>query len=370
MNRPHLHGLLPPQLAEHLRRHGVDCDDGQARRMMARALSFRPGEGPRRETVQRSIREARDELTDRLRLEIVEQVTDATDGFVKVLFRSPDGALSEAVRIPLDREGRFTVCLSSQVGCAMACDFCATGRLGLSRNLAAWEMVDAFLQIRDQAPGRVTGAVFMGQGEPLHNYDQVIQAARVLSDPCGGRISAESISISTVGLAPAIRRYAREGHRYRLVVSLTSAVDARRSSLMPVTRKHGLQDLAAAIRELHAATNDRVTVAWVVMSGVNTGADEVEALRELLGDVPLRLNLIDVNDARPDGYQPANTAELATFRDRLATLGIPVVRRYSGGKGQHAACGMLASRRLASGLGSEAADGGEVLADIEHRDAP
>ena len=295
--------------------------------------------------MRREVREAAWALTEAPALEVVERVTDPDDGFVKYLLRSPDGALSEAVRIPLHRPGRFTVCLSSQVGCAMGCDFCATGRLGLRRNLAAWEMVAALRRVRLEAPGRVTGAVFMGQGEPLHNYDEVLQAARILAEPCAQRITIEAITLSTVGLVPAIRRYAREGHRFRLIVSLTSALPERRARLMPVTRKYPLPELADAIREVAAATGGRVTVAWVVMAGVNTGDDEVEALRALLGDVPLRLNLIDVNDPRPDGYRRADPAELGAFRDRLRALGVPVVRRYSGGQSRHAACGMLASRR-------------------------
>lgn len=343
---PHLRGLLPEQLRAHLEGHGVRCSLRDARSALAAELSWRPGEGPKRSSARPAVLDAVSRLTDRQRLAVVERVTDPNDGFVKYLLRSPDGALSEAVRIPLEREGAFTVCLSSQVGCAMACDFCATGRLGLRRNLAAWEMVDALLTVRDEAPGRVTGAVFMGQGEPLHNYDAVLQAAAVLTDPCGARIKAEAVTISTVGLAPAIRRYAREGHRYRLIVSLTSAVPSRRAALMPVTRKYGLAELAAAIRELAAATGDRVTVAWVVIGGLNTGADEVEALRALLGDVPLRINLIDVNDAREGGYRRADGAELAGLRDRLSALGVPVVRRYSGGRARHAACGMLAARAL------------------------
>ena len=355
--RPHLQALQPEGLAAHLTARGVPCTLREARSVLSRALACRPGEGPKRETVGKRVREAVAAHCDASRLEVVERALDPADGFLKYLLRSPDGALSEAVRIPLERPDTFTVCLSSQVGCAMACDFCATGRLGLTRHLEPWEMVDAFLRVRDEAPGRVTGAVFMGQGEPLHNYDAVLAAAAVLADPCGGRIKAEAITLSTVGLVPAIRRYAREGHRYRLIVSLTSAIDARRSRLLPVNRKYGLAELADAIREVARATGDRVTVAWVVLGGVNTGDDEVEALRALLGDVPLRVNLIDINDAREGGYGRATPEEYARFRDGLAVLGVPVVRRYSGGQARHAACGMLAATRCAADAGAVVGDG-------------
>jgi len=345
MDRPHLFGLLPDQLATKLRARGVAVRDAEARRILAHVIGAgRPG-FPTKSPVPKAVARAVGQHMGRAPLELLETVPDPDDGFVRYLFRSPDGALSEAVRIPLAREGRFSVCLSSQVGCAMGCAFCATGRLGFQRNLAAWEMVSAFCTVRDQAPGRVTGAVFMGQGEPLLNPDQVIHAARVLSDPCGGRVRAEGITVSTVGIVPAIRRYTAAGHRYRLAISLTSTVPTRRDALLPGVARWSLKELADAVRAHASATGDRVTVAWVVLGGVNTGEDEVEGLRRLFDGVHLRFDLIDVNDPRPDGFRRATDAELARFRDRLRTLGFPVVRRYSGGIHAHAACGMLAARR-------------------------
>lgn len=341
--RPHLHGFLPEELAAHLRAHGVAVRDAEARRVLAHVVAHGREGFPAARPVPRAVEEAVAALIDRAPLQIVARETDPSDGFVKYLFRLHDGALAEAVRIPLEVPGRFTVCLSSQAGCAMGCDFCATGRMGLTRHLAPWEIVAQFVAVRNEAPGAVTGAVFQGQGEPLHNFANVIRAAEILSHPCGGRISAKAITISTVGLVPAIQRYAAEGHPYRLIVSLTSAVDPRRRSLLPVAGAWPVRELAEAVRTYQRANGGRVTIAWVVLGGINTGADEVEALRELFADVPLRLNLIDVNDSREDGYRRATDAELAAFRDALRTLGIPVVRRYSGGAGKHAACGMLAS---------------------------
>jgi 23S rRNA (adenine2503-C2)-methyltransferase len=347
VDRPHLLGLLPADLVRHLDNQGVPVRPAEARRILAHVITAGQPGFPRARPVPARVEEAVTATTRRAPLEVLERATDPADGFVKYLLRAPDGALSEVVRIPLERPGCFTVCLSSQVGCAMGCAFCATGRLGLHRNLEAWEMVSAFGLVRGEAPGRVTGAVFMGQGEPLHNYDAVLQAAAVLADPCGGRIRAEAISLSTVGLVPAMRRFAREGHPFRLITSLTSAIDERRAELLPAAARWPLAEVAAALGELHAATGDRVTVAWVVLGGVNTGPEEVEALGALMKGVPFRLNLIDVNDPRPDGFVRASAGELATFRDRLRALGVPVVRRYSGGAATHAACGMLASRRVA-----------------------
>jgi 23S rRNA (adenine2503-C2)-methyltransferase len=338
--------MTPAELVAELARHGVACADGAARRILAQAIA--EGREDLAVAVPRRVQRAVAELTERSDLELVERAEDERDGFVKYLLRSPDGALSEAVRIPLHRKGRYSVCLSSQVGCALQCAFCATGRLGLARQLRAWEMVAAFRLVAREVRalgGRASSAVFMGQGEPLHNYDEVIAAARVLCDPCGGRIAARAISISTVGLVPQIRRYTREGHRYRLVVSLTSALAERRRSLLPIAGRHPLRDLAAALRDHARASGERVTLAWVLLGGVNSDSEEVRALKELFAGVPLRLNLIDVNDPRPDGFVRASEEERARFVDALQELGAPVVRRYSGGASRHAACGMLANRR-------------------------
>jgi 23S rRNA (adenine2503-C2)-methyltransferase len=260
------------------------------------------------------------------------------------------------VRIGLHRAGRFTVCLSSQAGCAMGCAFCATGRLGLTRNLDAGEIVAQFLAVRDEAPGRISGAVFMGQGEPFHNYDEVIRAARVLCDPAGGQISKGAITISTVGLVSQIRRYTREGHGYKLIVSLTTTREDLRQELLPVPGRIPMDELVAAIRE-HAAAlkarakegsiGQRVTLAWVLLGGVNDSAAEAEALRATFGDLPIQINVIDVNDPRPDGFRRSTDDERIAFTAALRAASIPTVRRYSVGQSRHSACGMLASRRAA-----------------------
>ena len=342
---PHILGMLPEDLASHLRAHGVPVRDAETRRVLAHAIAHGRDDYPTARPIPHAVEVAIAQLVDRQRPEIVERATDPSDGFVKYLFRFSDGAVAEAVRIPLEKEGCFTICLSSQAGCAMACDFCATGRLGLTRHLEAWEIVAQFVAVRDEAPGSVTGAVFQGQGEPLHNYANVLRAAGILAHPCGGRIAAKAITISTVGLVPAVLRFASERHPYRLIISLTSAIDDRRRALMPKPAAWPVRELAAAVRTYQQATGGRVTIAWVVLGGINTGNDEVEALRGLFAGIPLRLNLIDVNDARSDGYRRAGDVELARFRDALRTLGIPVVRRYSGGAAKHAACGMLAGER-------------------------
>jgi len=345
--------MLPEDLIAHAHARGISLDPSEARRFMARRVGDRPGDAETRRPISRAKEAALSASLDDATLEIVERAEDPSDHFVKYLLKSPDGALHEAVRIPLEKHGRYSVCLSSQVGCAMGCVFCATGRLGLSRSLRAWEMVAAYRAVRDdlareRRESRVSSIVFQGQGEPFHNYDEVIRAARVLSHPCGGRISGKAITISTVGLVPQIRRYTEEGHPYRLIVSLTSAIETKRRTLLPVAGRFAITELADAIRAHAKKAGGRMTVAMCLMGGVNTGADEVDALRALLGDVPLRVNLVDVNDARDDGFRRATGVEMRALMDALATLKVPIVRRYSGGAARHAACGMLAATRSES----------------------
>lgn len=280
---------------------------------------------------------------DLARLEVVDRRRSGLDPFVKYLFRAPDGQLVEAVRIPLERP-RWSVCVSSQVGCALGCRFCETGRLGFRRNLEAWEMVEQVLTIRRESPERrLTGVVFQGQGEPLQNYDNVVRAARVLRDPSGARIGADRITLSTVGLVPQIRRYTDEGHPYRLMLSLTSAFSEKREALIPLTARYDVPELAAAMRRHAAARGGPVHLAWVLIAGFNTGPEEARELGRLFRGAPLRLSVIDVND--PSGLYPrASDDERSRFLSALSEGGIAFVRRYSGGADIHAACGMLASR--------------------------
>jgi 23S rRNA (adenine2503-C2)-methyltransferase len=184
----------------------------------------------------------------------------------------------------------------------------------------------------------------MGMGEPFLNYDRVIRAARILSEPCGMAIAAKAITISTIGIVPRIRRYTREGHPYRLVISLTSADPATRERLLPIERRFPIPELLDAAREHHEATGVRVTFAWTTIGGVNTRPEDARALARLCAGLPIRLDLIDVNDAT-GSFRPPSREELDRFRDVLRTeLGMPVVRRYAGGRSIEAACGMLAAR--------------------------
>jgi 23S rRNA (adenine2503-C2)-methyltransferase len=304
-------------------------------------------------------------------LEVLER-RRAEDGFLKYLFKLPDGREIEAVRIPLPdpeasralkvrrRAGqaaslealptaKYTVCLSSQVGCALACDFCATGRLGGIRSLKTWEILAQLQVIAREADHPVRGVVFMGMGEPLLNYENVIRAARIMSDPAGPAIGAKAISISTAGVLPAIRRFTAEGHHYRLILSLGAPTSAERRRLMPIEDRWPLDDVMAAMRDHAAARGQRVTLAYVVLGGVNATPAHAQALGALIGETRVKLNLIDVTDDT-GRYRRATPDELAAFRDALDALGVPVVRRYSGGSDIGAACGTLAATRRGGAL--------------------
>ncbi|MFH0900401.1 MAG: radical SAM protein [Pseudomonadota bacterium] len=286
------------------------------------------------------------------RLEVLERRRSPVDGFVKYLLRLPDGATVEAVLIPLPAGPSTTptkgiVCVSAQTGCVLGCVFCATGRLGAGRNLAAWEIVDQVARIRDEIDFPVRGVVFMGMGEPLLNYRNTIRAARVLAEPAGFAIAQKAITISTAGIVPQIRRFTAEGHRFRLAVSLTSAIDERRRQLMPVVaERYPLADLLAAVRAHSEESRSRAMLEYVAISGVNLGQEDAQALVHRLAGIRVRLNLIDVNDTTA-GFRAPSTEELSRFRDWLAPLGQPVVRRYSGGKDIGGACGMLAGTLIA-----------------------
>lgn len=278
-------------------------------------------------------------------LTLIEKQVSPRDGFAKYLFLGDGPEPFEAVRIPLLHKPddlKYVVCVSSQVGCALGCQFCATGRLGFRRDLAAWEIVDQVIKIQADSPHPVRGVVFMGMGEPMLNYDRVIQAAKILTESCGMAIGGKAITISTAGIVPGIRRFTAEGHIYRLVVSLNSADPIQRRELMPVEKAYPTSDLFAAMREYHSATGRRIVLAWTMIAGVNTRPEDAEMLADLTRDLPVKLDLIEVND--PSGrFRPPSADELRIFRDALsAKLGVPVARRYSGGADIAAACGMLA----------------------------
>lgn len=273
----------------------------------------------------------------------------AVDPFVKYVVELPGGAVVETVRIPLERAGRYSACVSSQVGCALACAFCATGRLGLSRNLEAWEIVEQVRIVRRGLPegARVHGCVFQGMGEPLANLDRVLEAIAVLSEPCALRIDARAITVCTAGLPAGIRRLAREAPQVRVGWSVGSAVPSTRRQLMPIARAHDDAEVLDALVEHARLTGHAPMWAVTLLDGVNDGDDHARALvdrvvafRATTGLTP-RLSIIAYNAVPGDPF--ARSGREAAFRAVLGAAGVASHRRYSGGGDVAAACGQLAS---------------------------
>ncbi len=279
-------------------------------------------------------------------LELVSETPSRIDPFVKYLLAAADGERFEAVRIPLEDPSRFCACVSSQVGCALGCSFCATGRLGLQRNLEAWEIVEQVRVIRARLPhGRVHGVVFQGMGEPLANLDAVLEAIAVLSEPCALGIDARAITVCTAGLPAGIRRLAEHAPNVRLGLSIHTAVADKRRSIMPIARAHDLDDVLAAAADHVRVTGLAPMWAVTLLAGVNDSDDDARALAARArafeaetGKRP-RLSIIAYNAI--DGDPFVRSTREAEFR---AALGLPSHRRYSGGGDVGAACGQLAAR--------------------------
>jgi 23S rRNA (adenine2503-C2)-methyltransferase len=269
----------------------------------------------------------------------------------KTLWRATDGAFVESVlmRYP----GRVTMCVSSQAGCGMACPFCATGQAGLTRNLSTAEILtQIFSGARGLArgeigggPGRISNVVFMGMGEPLANYGSVTAAVRRLSDavPDGFGISQRAITISTVGLAPAMRRLAGEGLSARLAVSLHAPDDELRDSLVPVNRRWKIAEVLDAAWGYAAATGRRVSIEYAMMRGINDQAWRAEALARLLAGRLAHVNLIPLNPTPGSKWTASEPEVAAAFEARLADRGIPVTVRDTRGREIDGACGQLAA---------------------------
>ena len=285
-------------------------------------------------------------------------VADAADGTRKLLFHLPaDGprgtAAIESVLIP-QRErptgarDRLTLCVSSQAGCAMGCSFCATARLGLVRNLTPAEIVGQVAAGRAlAAPVPLTNLVFMGMGEPLHNYDAVRTALEILTADWGYAISPRRITVSTVGLVPLIPRLLAET-RVQLAVSLGATTDAERARLMPIDRRYPLTTLLAACRALPLPRRRRITFEYVLLAGENDGDDDARRLVRLLHGLRAKINLICFNPFPGAAFAPSPRARMVHFQDLLRAHGLHATIRESRGQDIQAACGQLAAARPAA----------------------
>ncbi len=266
----------------------------------------------------------------------VETQRESRDGTVKTLFRTTDGHPVEAVLMRY-RDGRRSLCLSSQSGCPLTCTFCATGAMAFGRNLTASEILDQALHFRRLEP--VDHAVFMGMGEPMLNLDEVLAAARLL--PALG-ITHRRTTISTVGWLPGLRRFVEEvDEPIRLALSLHAPDDDLRSRIMPVNDRYPVADVLAECRRHAARVNRRVFVEYVMLAGVNDSVGQAAALAELLGTDDFKVNLIPYN---PTGaYDGSSRARIAAFKAELDARHVPATVRLTRGRDIEAACGQLAS---------------------------
>lgn len=342
---PILQQETPESLLPKLRAMGLDAQDVEARRLVSHVTQRFHQSVAGVRGVRARVRDTVEAQWKVGELELVEVQRSRVDPFVKYVFRLPDGLQVEAVRIPLHKAGRFSVCVSSQAGCAMGCRFCATGTLGLQRNLSTWEIVEQVRyiarEISEEKLGRVHGVVFQGMGEPLQNYDAVLGALRILTHPCGLAIDARRITVCTVGIIPGIDRLAADMPKVRLGLSITSARPAVRRSLVPQEGRYSLDELVEAVKRYEAASGYLVMFAFALLGGVNTTEEEAEAIAALVERTRARLSLIDWNPVEGLPFRPPTEQERLHFEDRLRSLGVPVVRRYSGGPDIDAACGQL-----------------------------
>lgn len=277
------------------------------------------------------------------RVRIVREIASNDGHTRKYLLQLEDGEVVETVLMRFD--GRMTACISTQVGCAMGCVFCATGQAGFRRHLATAEIVAQVLHVARvlAAEGhRLRNVVLMGMGEPLHNYDAVMKAVDILIDQKGISLAASRITLSTVGLVPGIRRLADEGRTVSLAVSLHGATDEDRLALVPVARRWPLAQLMEACRDYTARTGGRIFFEWTLIEGRNDSPDHAAALARLLTGQKAQVNLIPLNPTSGYGGAPARSAHAKAFQAVLREAGIPSTVRQRRGIDIAAGCGQLA----------------------------
>ncbi len=285
----------------------------------------------------------RAELADRFTVcssVVVTAERSRSDDAHKLLLEFPGGSRIEAVL--LEDGDRRTGCISTQVGCRFGCAFCATGTMGLERNLTAAEIIEQIMAVRRAAaPERVDNLVFMGMGEPLDNYDEVLSAVRIANAPRGLGIGARRMTISTAGLVDGIRRLAGEGLQVNLAVSLNAPTQEKREELMPVAKANTLPDLMAALEDYARVTGRMVTLEYVLLAGVNDSQEDADALARLAARLPCKINLICYNPVVEAAFVPPSTVKAERFLARLRRSCPTVVRRQSRGSDISAACGQL-----------------------------
>jgi 23S rRNA (adenine2503-C2)-methyltransferase len=293
--------------------------------------------------VKKSFREHLNENFIIQTLTVENKLPSKEDKSVKILFRTHDSNFIETVSM-VDKN-RHTVCLSSQVGCALDCHFCATGKMGLKRNLSTGEIVDQLIYVRESIDQPITNVVFMGMGEPFHNYDNVLNASDIFHSPKGFNLASTRITISTVGLLPQINQFIKEKRRYKLAISLNASNDKVRTEIMPINKKWSIVDLVNAGKEYSNQKKRLIMFEYVLLKGINDSEEDALELARLLQGIPCKINLIPYNEIegkyqRPDESTITKFSEiLHNYRDEYRVL-----VRWSKGQDIAAGCGQLAGQ--------------------------
>ncbi len=276
----------------------------------------------------------------------VDRLQRSADGTIKNAVRLYDGLVVESVLIPTPT--RITACVSSQVGCSLDCTFCATARLKRMRNLSADEIYDQVVVIREQAEQYfnrpLTNIVFMGMGEPLLNYSNVLAAIDKITSPKGLNMAPRRITVSTVGIAKMIKKLADDGVKFNLAVSLHAALNESRSHLMPINQTNTLEELAEALTYWYTKTKRKVTYEYVVWEGINDDVRHIQALVKFCQHIPCKVNLIEYNPIDNGPYRQASADAINLYQETLQQHGIIARIRKSRGQDIGAACGQLANK--------------------------
>jgi 23S rRNA (adenine2503-C2)-methyltransferase len=269
----------------------------------------------------------------------------SVDGTTKYLLSLQDGSNIEMVIIPNGKKN--TLCISSQVGCARQCEFCATAKLGFTRNLETYEITSqVFLAIKELSDDKLTNIVFMGMGEPLDNFDNVVKAIRILQHDLCFNFSPRRITVSTSGVIPQISKLADTGLKLKLAVSLNSAIQAKREQLMPISKAYPLSELKKNLIDFRKKTPYRITFEYVMIKDYNIGRIDVKALLKYLGDISCKLNVIKWNKVDDLSYETPSATEVSRFINSMNILSSAVTYRRSRGTDIDAACGQLVAKNI------------------------
>jgi 23S rRNA (adenine2503-C2)-methyltransferase len=275
----------------------------------------------------------------------VVRILDSTDGSTRFLYRLDDGFPVESVLIP--EKKRLTLCVSSQAGCALRCKFCATGRIGFNRNLTAGEIVDQLLQVQNRSDKRITNVVFMGMGEPMLNLKEVFKACEIMSDDHGPSLSRKKITISTVGVVHALRKFISRAGKLGLAISLHSADEEVRKKIMPVARENTLPDIMVEAKRYTELSGRRVSFEYLLLGNVTDSIEDAAKLVRLIHGIPCKIDLIRYNPMDGLPFKRPREKDVQRFKEYLYPRTYAVTVRESRGLDVGGACGQLAGVVLA-----------------------